>query len=79
MTGCQGELVEKTFDIYIEDMEGNIIVEETMQSQSNGFIDLWLPRNQTFQVTIKHDGKMVNSEISTFEDDGTCITTMQLT
>ena len=78
MTGCQGELVDEEFEVYIEDMEGNVIVDETLKSQANGFIDLWLPRDKRYRVTISTDGKMVESELSTFENDHTCITTMQL-
>ena len=54
-------------------------MDETMTSLENGFIDLWLPRDKNFQVKITHNGKTVESNISTFEDDNTCITTMQLT
>lgn len=79
LTGCQGELIEKDFDVYIEDEEGNVVMDETIASFENGFIDLWLPRDHTYQVKISHDGKTVESEISTFEGDNTCITTMQLT
>lgn len=79
LTGCQGELVEKDFEVYIEDEEGKVVMDETISSLENGFIDLWLPRDQTFQVKISYDGKTVESEISTFEGDNTCITTMQLT
>lgn len=78
LTGCQGELAEKEFGVYIEDEAGNAVVDETMASLENGFIDLWLPRDQTFQVKIEHDGKQAESELSTFEGDNTCITTMQL-
>lgn len=78
LTGCQGELVDKDFVVYIEDTEGNVILDETMNSGANGFIDLWLPREKNYSVKITHDGKQVESEISTFENDGTCITTMQL-
>jgi hypothetical protein len=78
LTGCQGELVEETFDVFIEDKDGNVILDEEVVSQKNGFFDLWLPRDQTFNVKIEHNGKVVESEISTFENDGTCITTMQL-
>lgn len=78
LTGCQGELVDKEFDVFIQDEDGNVIVDETMTSLANGFIDLWLPRNKTFQVKIEHEGKTVESEISTFKGDNTCITTMQL-
>jgi len=78
LTGCQGELAEEEFEINIKDEEGNVVVDETVTSFKNGFIDLWLPRNQTFQVKIERNGKTAESEISTFEGDNTCITTMQL-
>ena len=78
LTGCQGELVNEQFDVYIEDAEGNVIVDDTLQTEVNGFIDIWLPRDQIYQIKIEHQGKTVESEFSTFENDGTCITTMQL-
>jgi len=77
LTGCQGEIVNEEFIVYIEDTDGHVIVDETMQSLENGFIDLWLPRDRTYRVTIEHDGNIVESELSTFEGDNTCITTMQ--
>lgn len=65
--------------MYIEDQEGNVIVDETRLSQPNGFIDVWLPRDKEYKVKIEHQsGKKIESEISTFEDDGTCITNLQL-
>ena len=79
LTGCQGELVEKDFNVHIQDEDGEVVVDETITSLENGFIDLWLPRDKNFQVKITHDDKTVESKISTFEGDNTCITTMQLT
>lgn len=73
-----GEMVSEQFDVYIEDTEGNVLVDDTLKTEANGFIDLWLPRQQSFQIKIEHQGKTVESEFSTFENDGTCITTMQL-
>ncbi|WP_112180554.1 MULTISPECIES: CueP family metal-binding protein [Paraliobacillus] len=78
LTGCRGELANQNFDVHIEDTEGNIYLDEVMTSQANGFIDLWLPRDKTYHVTIEQDGKKVESEIATFVSDDTCITTMQL-
>lgn len=78
LTSCQGELVEEEFDVYIQDNDGNVVVDEKMTSFANGFIDLWLPRDKTYQVKINYDGKISEAEISTFEGDNTCITTMQL-
>lgn len=79
LTGCQGELTEKEFSVYIEDSNGNTMLDQIVKTQTNGFFDLWLPRNETYQITIEADGKVTKSEFSTFEKDGTCITTMQLT
>src|SRR5699024_9958198 len=78
LTGCQGELVEKEFDVYSEDEDGNVLVDEKMTSLKHGFIDFWLPRDKTYNVEIQYDGQTAESEISTFEGDNTCITTMQL-
>lgn len=78
LTGCQGEMVEQDVQVTIADTEGNIIIDETMTTQANGFIDLWLPRNEKYEVKIEQDSKIAESEISTFDDDQTCITTMQL-
>ncbi|WP_068781489.1 CueP family metal-binding protein [Paenibacillus sp. GM2] len=78
LTGCQGELMNEEFEIYIEDHEGNVIRDETITSNSHGFIDLWLPRDQEYRITITQNGKTVKSDFSTFESDDTCITTMQL-
>ncbi|MCF3942290.1 CueP family metal-binding protein [Oceanobacillus sp. APA_J-5(13-2)] len=78
LTGCQGEMVNEEFDVYIEDSKGNVIIDQTMSTYGNGFIDLWVPREETYQVTISQDGKIAESEFSTFKKDKTCITTMQL-
>lgn len=78
LTGCQGELTNKDVAVYIEDSKGNVLVDETMKTLANGFIDLWLPRDQTYNIKMEHKGKTVKSSFSTYESDGTCITTMQL-
>lgn len=78
LTGCQGELMEKEVDISVEDEDGNVIMDEATSTFENGFIDLWLPRDNTYQVNIEYDGKKATSEVSTFKGDKTCITTMQL-
>lgn len=78
LTGCQGELVEEDFNVHIEDSKGNVILDEEKQTEANGFIDLWLPRDETFNVIITQGDKESASEISTFDGDNTCITTMQL-
>lgn len=78
LTGCKGEMVNEEFHITIKDIEGNIVLDEKMQTLDNGFIDLWLPRNQTYEITVEYEDKKVDSTFSTYENDGTCITTLQL-
>lgn len=79
LTGCQGEMVKKEFDVYIEDEDGNVVVDEKVMSLANGFIDLWVPRDKKYHITIEHDGKQVQSEFSSYTEDPTCLTNMQLT
>lgn len=78
LTGCQGELIEETLHAYIEDDQGEVIIDEEMTTLANGFIDLWLPRERTYTVKFTQDDYEAEGEISTFKDDYTCITTMQL-
>lgn len=78
LTGCQGELVNQDVDVSIEDSEGNVVLEDKMNTGDNGFLDFWLPREDAYQVKMSANGKSVKSEIATFPTDGTCITTMQL-
>ena len=78
LTGCQGEMIEEELEVHIEDADGKVHKEEKMSTEENGFIDLWLPRDQTYDITIEQDGKTVQSEFSSYEGDDTCITTMQL-
>lgn len=78
LTGCRGELMNQEFEVYIEDSEGNVIRDEKLTSNSHGFIDLWLPRDKKYSISITQNEKTVKSKFSTFESDDTCITTMQL-
>lgn len=68
---------DEWFHVHIEDADGQIIMDEEVQALGSGFIDFWLPRDETFTVTIEHDGNVTEKEISSFEGDNTCITTMQ--
>ena len=63
LTGCQGELVNTPLDVYIEDTDGNVLIGDIIESFDNGFIDLWLPRDQEFKVIITLDDKQVESTV----------------
>lgn len=77
LVSCRGELANEEFEVLVEDETGQEIINQKMKSQGNGFIDLWLPRDKKYVVTIKNNGNAVQSELSTFENDNTCVTTMQ--
>ncbi|MBY9081124.1 CueP family metal-binding protein [Paenibacillus sp. HN-1] len=78
LAGCQGELANKEFTVTAVNADGKIVLNETVKSHVNGFIDLWLPRDQTYRLTIGYNGKTAESEVSTYEKNDTCLTTMQL-
>lgn len=78
LIGCQGEMPNQEFHVQIKDEKGNLVLDETKQSFSNGFIDLWLPRDQKLSVTITQKEKTGTATIGTFKEDKTCITTIQL-
>lgn len=78
-TGCRGELKQEEFFIEFIDLDGNILVSESMISMSNGFIDLWLPRDVEGTLTITQGELTASKLISTEAGEPTCETTMQLT
>jgi hypothetical protein len=78
-TGCRGELKQEEFFIEFMDLDGNIILSESMMSMSNGFIDLWLPRDVEGTLTITQGELTATKLISTQAGEPTCETTMQLT
>lgn len=78
-TGCQGELVDADFHILITSDSGDVILDETYNSGTNGFVDLWLPKGIEGTMTISYDGLSVSQDVTTVADDAkTCETTMQL-
>lgn len=78
LTGCQGELVKEEMTVKITDSSGDLVIDDTITTLENGFIDLWLPRDDEYTVFIEKDGKTSEQMISTNKGDYTCVTTMQL-
>jgi len=78
-TGCRGELKQEEFFVEFIDSDGNIIISENMMSMSNGFIDLWLPRDIEGTLTITQGELSTMKLISTEAGEPTCETTMKLT
>ena len=78
MSGCQGELVGAPVHVQALQADGTIVIDEVMPTMANGFIDLWLPRGTSFDLTMTLEGATVTGLITTHADSYTCITTLQL-
>src|SRR5699024_2222988 len=78
LTGCQAEFANADADVYSRASSGNVSLDEYKEAEVHGFIDLSLPRDDTYIVTIRQDGKKATSDISTFDRGNSFITVMQL-
>lgn len=78
MSGCQGELVGQAVNVLVKNSAGKTVLKRTMRTLSNGFLELWLDRNQTYQVTLNTKGKRVSGTLNTRAGSDTCITTLRL-
>lgn len=78
LTGCQGELESKEMHVKITDGDGEVHVDENMETLKNGFIDLWLPRDREYDITITYGDYKTTGSFSTYENDSTCLTDFQL-
>ncbi len=78
MSSCQGELPQTRFNVKAIDQAGNVLIDGPVSTLKNGFMELWLPRHSTFNLTIERLKRSVTGPISTFDGSDTCITTMQL-
>lgn len=78
-TGCQGEMVNETIHIEFVDTDGFVILSKIVTTQSNGFIDLWLPRDKEGTLTVRYNDLSASRTLSTYHDDPTCETTLKLT
>lgn len=79
MSGCQGELVGAPVHVQAILADGTVLVDEVMPTLANGFIDLWLPRDQAIDLHMSLEGASVVGRLTTFADSRTCITDLQLT
>ncbi len=78
-TGCTGELIGKKMHLTITDKKtGDVLRDEEIKTQHDGFVDLWLPKDKEFLISFDYKGKKTSQLIPTHQGDLTCITTMQL-
>jgi len=68
----------KSFEVKGVDQNGEIVIDKTVNTLRNGFMELWLPRERLISLSIKHLGLIANGLLATFDDSPTCVTTFQL-
>lgn len=78
-TGCRGEIKNKTVYVEFVTEDGTEVLSQEMTTLSNGFIDLWLPRNVSGTLTITVGELSSSTNVTTNPGDKTCETTMLLT
>ncbi len=78
MSGCQGELADVAMEVRATLADGTVVLDETVRTGRNGFLDLWLPREEAIMLSVAVDGYGAEGFLTTFADSATCITTVQL-
>lgn len=75
---CQGELVGQDVHVTITDDAGEVLVDETATTYTNGFVGFWVPRDVTGTITVTADGLTGAIPFTTEPGSPTCLTTLQL-
>lgn len=76
---CRGELTNQNFELKIIDLNTNvIIIDQTVTSEKNGFIGVWLPKNIDVQITVTQNNLSSTTQITTNNTSNTCLTTLKL-
>ncbi len=80
LTTCTGEMSAQDVHVKVTNKEsGEVLIDEERQTQQNGFVGMWLPRDIEATLDVSQDGKSASASLSTSKDDDlTCLTTMQL-
>lgn len=77
-SSCRGELADTPVHVRAVAADGNVILDQAMTTLPNGFVDLWLPRDQQIDVTFEARGLKVTQRVGTADADKTCITEPKL-
>jgi hypothetical protein len=78
MSSCQGEMTQTKLNVKAVDQSGTVIMDKPVSTLRIGFMELWLPRNRTINLTISGLNRSATDVITTTDGSATCITTMQL-
>jgi len=78
LTTCLGELAEEELAVRVEDASGTLLIDEERTTAPNGFLGLWLPRDEELNLTITGADGEAATTLRTDAEAPTCLTTMQL-
>ena len=78
LTTCLGELAEEELAVRGEDASGAVLIDEERTTAPNGFLGLWLPRDEELTFTLTGDPGEATTTLRTDAEAPTCLTTMQL-
>ena len=78
MSSCQGELTQTKLNVKAVDQSGTTIMDAPVSTLKSGFMELWLPRNRTINLTISGLNRSASYVITTTDGSATCVTTMRL-
>jgi hypothetical protein len=62
----------------IDEIDNDIIFEGNVQTSNRGFAGLWLPRDTYVQIIVSDGELSATTQIATFSNSPTCLTTLQL-
>ncbi|WP_104992365.1 CueP family metal-binding protein [Deinococcus sp. NW-56] len=77
-SGCQGELVNTPVNVHVTTPSGKTVLRKTVRTLDNGFLEVWLPRGQRYNVTLTAQGRTTRGTLATLPGSDTCVTTLRL-
>lgn len=78
LTTCLGELGEREIEVLVTSVDGEVLLDERRTTAPNGFLGLWLPRDEELNLSLALDGAAATAPLRTDAESPTCLTTMQL-
>lgn len=78
LTTCRGELAEEELAVRVENASGEVLIDEPRTTAPNGFLGLWLPRDEELTLTVTGESGEATATLRTDAETPTCLTTMQL-
>jgi hypothetical protein len=78
MSSCKGELFGVPVEVLARGPDGKVLIDRTLTTLDNGFLELWLPRELQVSLTLRVGDFSAEGRIDTRRGAITCITTLKL-